>query len=143
MKDLKKVLLLLSAMLLVFIAGCSGANDEGASEQDGPDQMEETVDEEVIAVAEKFIEQLNGGDYDAATENFDEAMKEQLDAEGLKELWESLISQLGDYVDSEYDETQEVEGFQVVLFKGVFNDKDVTLQVTVDADKKIAGFFVR
>lgn len=142
MKKLKNILVFLLAGFLL-VAGCSGGGNDEATEQTDVDQSKDNVDSEVVAVAENFIDQMNEGQYEAAVETFDETMAEQLGAEELEELWESLLKQLGDFIEYEYDETHEVDGFQVVFLKGIFNDQNAILQVTVDDDKNIAGFFVR
>ncbi len=90
-----------------------------------------------------FIDELNEGNYEEATGNFDETMNEQVGAADLKEIWTDLNSQLGDFIDQEYNKTEEADGYQVVFITGTFNDADVTFQVTFDENEQIAGFFVQ
>ncbi|GGN64775.1 MULTISPECIES: DUF3887 domain-containing protein [Oceanobacillus] len=152
MKKLQVVSFLLIAAIL-FLAGCSGGkNTEESVEtpEEGIEPAEEqTTDEngdgtrdEAVVVAEEFIDQLSDGQYEEATENFDETMAAQVGAEELQEIWGSLEEQLGDFIAFEYKETEEVEDHEVVLIKGVFNDADITFQVTVNENMEIAGFYM-
>lgn len=152
MKKLQVVSFLLIAAIL-FLAGCSGGkNTEEPVEtpEEGTEQAEEqTMDEnedgtrdEAVVVAEEFIDQLSDGQYEEATENFDKTMAEQVGEEELQEIWGSLEEQLGDFIAFEYEETEEVENHEVILIKGVFNDADITFQVTVNENMEIAGFYM-
>lgn len=142
--------LLLAAIL--FLAGCSegqdteepaGSLEKGTepAEEQTKGENEDDMKDEAIVVAERFIDQLSDGQYEEATENFDATMAEQLRAEELQEIWGSLEEQLGHFIAFEYKETEEVDDYEVILIKGVFNDSDITFQVTVNEDMEIAGFY--
>ena len=149
MKKLQVVSFLLIVAIL-FLAGCSGGEDteEPAGSPEGTESEEQTegedengANEETVDVAEEFINQLSDGQFEEATENLDETMAEQVGAEELQEIWGSLEEQLGDFIAFEYNETEEVEDYEVILIKGVFNDADITFQVTVNENMEIAGFY--
>lgn len=150
MKKLSKTIVLFIVAIL-FLAACSGETEEETSEaeQNETEQTEVEVedesqaDEEVIQLAESFVEKVHEGKYEEATEMFDDTMREQLGTEELEELWESLEEQLGEFIDYEYYRTETVEGYEVILINGVFNDADTTFQVTVDDNQKIAGFYIQ
>ncbi|MBN6206611.1 DUF3887 domain-containing protein [Ralstonia pickettii] len=146
---------LVMAAALVLLAGCN--QDEEPADQGTEEQRDEQTasdaedgaagenqeDEAQIDMAKGFIDQLNEGNYEEATENFDDTMNEQVTAADLEEIWTGLNSQLGDFIDQDYDRTEEADGYQVVLITGTFNDADVTFQVTFDENGQIAGFFVQ
>lgn len=139
----KGMLLLLVAMLL--FAGCSQGEEEAEQDEgtsNGQTTEEQGEDEEVIAVAENFMDQLSKGLYEEATEPFDETMTEQLGPEELEELWKSVQDQLGEIIDYEFQQIDESDGYQAVFFDVVFNDNDATIQVTLDGNQQIAGFFI-
>ena len=150
MKKIQGLSFLLIVVIL-FLAGCSGGDTEEPTEtpEEGTEQAgeqttqenESSIDDETIAAAEKFIEQLSEGQYEEATANFDETMAEQVGAGELQEIWQSLEEQLGKFIASEYSEKEEVDDYEVILIKGVFNDADITFQVTVNEDLEIAGFY--
>lgn len=135
--------------VLLLLAACSEAEEQepvnentGETEEQATD--EHAADDAVVGMAEEFIGQLNEGQYEEATEKFDETMREQLGPEELEELWISLEDQLGELVDYEYDRTETVDGgYEVILINGVFHDADATFQVTVDGNEEIAGFYIQ
>src|SRR5690625_4989455 len=102
-------------VVLVFFSGCTQNEDPPEDEvnQEGEEQTtgDREENEEIITLAEEFINQLNDGEYEAATENFDETMAAEIDADGLEELWGSLESEFGDFKDQEYVSTAEAEGY--------------------------------
>lgn len=144
MKRVVKGMLLLLVAVLLF-AGCSQGEEEAEQDKgtsNGQTTEEQGEDEEVIAVAENFMDQLSKGLYEEATEPFDETMTEQLGSEELEELWKSVQDQLGEIIDYEFQQIDESDGYQAVFFDVVFNDNDATIQVTLDENQQIAGFFI-
>lgn len=145
MKKLKLVGVVM-LVILVFFTGCAQneAPPEDDSSQEIPEQVTSDVEEneEIINMAEEFINQLNDGEYDKATENFDAAMKDAIDAEGLEELWVEIENEFGNFISQEYDSTAESEGYQSVFIKGIFNDNNVTFQVSFNENNEISGFFL-
>ncbi|MCF3943753.1 DUF3887 domain-containing protein [Oceanobacillus alkalisoli] len=145
-----RTVMFLSIVAILFLAGCSrGEEAEGPVDEDTVQPEEQVTDEsanattdETVAVAEEFIVQLSEGQYAEATENFDDTMAEQIGAEELQELWGSLEEQLGEFIASEYDQTESGDGYEVILIKGVFNDADATFQVTINENMEIAGFYI-
>lgn len=146
---------LMMAVVLVFFTGCSQGEEEPVedevnqetevqpAEDEENQELEEQLkeeNEEIIVMAEEFINQLNAGEYEVATENFDETMAAEVDAGILKETWESMENEFGDFITQEYDSTAEAEGYQLVYIKGTFNDRDVTFQVAFNENNEIAGF---
>lgn len=154
MKKLQWIGLVMAAAL-VLLAGCNQEDepaDQGTEEQ-GDEQTPSDAEDETsgenqeneaqIDMAKGFIDQLDEGKYEEATENFDDTMNEQVTAADLEEIWTGLNSQLGDFIDQEYNKMEEADGYQIVLITGTFNDADVTFQVTFDESGQIAGFFVQ
>lgn len=100
--------------------------------------------EEVIQKAEMYIHLLAEGKFEEAVEYFDETMKAELPPEALEEIWESLLEQVGDFIDQEFDSTKQTgDGYQLVLIDGLFEATDVTFTVTFDENEQIAGFFMK
>lgn len=144
---MKKVKWLGLAMLalLLMLTGCNQGDEEEPAEQSTDEQSaEDSQDNEaIIGIAETFVDQLSVGNYEEATEHFDETMASQLTAADLEELWQTLNNQVGNYIEKEYQSTEEAEGHQIVLITGVFNDADVTFQFAFNANEQISGFYVR
>jgi protein involved in sex pheromone biosynthesis len=146
---MKRIMILLLAAIL-FLTACNTEEEEATEDNAGDDeaQTEEAVqnesgaDEEIVAVAEEFIGNLSEGEYEEAAGITDETFEEQADAGQLQDIWQSLENQLGKFVDYEYNKTEVVDEYDVVLINGVFNDADVTFQVTVSENQKVAGFYI-
>lgn len=137
-----KWLSLILVIIMVLAIGCSQdeGQDKGQGDQDENLNLENEI---IIDLAETFIDQLSDGDYQEATENFDATMADQIGAEDLEEIWLALEEQLGNFIDQEYSSTEEVDEYSLVLITGIFNDDNITFQVTFNEDEQIAGFFIR
>ncbi|MFD1848455.1 DUF3887 domain-containing protein [Oceanobacillus bengalensis] len=135
----KHYYILISMFLILFIAGC--ADDE--SEQKEEEFQESAEKDANIVFAEEFVMFLNEGRYEDATEYYDETMKDELPASELEEAWTSLEEQFGSFVSQEYQSTEKLEGYDVVLINGSFEEQDVVFQITLDQNEKIAGFYVK
>lgn len=143
MKQFKWMIFMMLAVC-VLLAACNQTEEqEEPVDENQAEEENNTEDEQIITIAETFISQLAEGNYEEATENFDETMSAQLTATELEEIWSSLTEQVGDFIAQEYNTTEEVDEGQVVLITGVFNEADVTFQITVDPDQQIAGFYVQ
>lgn len=128
-------------MAVFLIAGCNQA-DEPPNEKEKTKE-ESGKNEEIVTIAEAFITQLSEGKYDEAMKNFDETMTKEMTSSQLSEIWTQLESQMGNYIDQEYESTVKQDGYQIVQINGLFEGKDVLFTVTIDKNKKIAGFFIR
>src|SRR5690554_6921884 len=114
---MKKLLLFTLIATSFLFVGCNGNND---------------TNEEVVAVAEDFLALFVEEKYDEAVQYFDETMLEQLPVEGLEETGSTLNQQLGKFIDSEYRETREVDGYDVVIIHGTYEVTDVMFSITVN-----------
>lgn len=141
-----KYLGLITLGVLVLLTGCTESEEpfEDDPSQELPEQVTSDIveNQEIIKMAEEFINQLNEGDYDRATENFDGGMNDAIDAEGLEQLWLELENELGNFISQEFDSTSESEGYQIVFITGIFNDRDITFQVVFNENNEISGFFL-
>lgn len=141
-----KRFILLTICLLLLMAGCSQGNGEDQGDEDDKNGTETETGfdiDELKRHAEAYIQELADGEYEKAVERFDETMASQIGSAELQELWETLESQAGAFVDQEYHGTQPVEGYQVVIINGLFEGADVVFTVTFDKDYQIAGFYIQ
>lgn len=138
------------------LVACSDDTESDSSEQAEDSPAEETnqeeteaeviddadVPSEVIETADAFLSALAAGEFEQSTENFSEMMNTELDAEEMEDLWNQLNEQLGDFIDYEYQQTQQVDEFYSLTYQGLFSGEEVNLEVAVDQDNQIVGFFV-
>lgn len=156
---MKKLLFILLALLVLM--GCGEPTGDQASENatdssTSDEQNEDTDDadssekngsdedtEEIVNLAEEFIEQLANGEFEIATQHFNGTMEAQLTPVALDELWVALEDQLGGFIDQEYSSIEQVDDHQVVLIDGLFESADVVFSVTFDNNNQIAGFYIQ
>lgn len=116
-------------------------DDTEAADDTGAGNDTETAEQ--VEIAEQFIQNLADGNYEQATQQFDETMAKELTPEKLEELWTTIQQQAGNFVGQENLSVQEQQGFQVVQLSGIFEKQDVVFTVSVDAENRVAGFFVK
>ena len=128
---------ILSILLgILALSGCGGEEEH--------DSFQESSEQEAnIVFAEESIMFLSEGQFDKATEYFDETMKEDLPAKELENVWSSLEKEFGSFQKQQYQKTEKVsEEYEIVLLEGSFEKGNVIFQVTLDQDEHIAGFYI-
>src|SRR5690625_195916 len=128
---MKRYILTLVVILFgsIFLIGCSETDESGELERE---------------MAETFITQLDEGEYEEAFKNFDETMKAEITPEGLEEIWETLVGQIGQFIDQEFDSIKKTDSaHNTVFIKGLFEADEVTFIITFNKDEQIAGFYVQ
>ncbi|OIJ15179.1 hypothetical protein BKP35_04835 [Anaerobacillus arseniciselenatis] len=149
---MKNVLLIGFVSALLILTGCNDGEEQEIVDKDGTQEnaigetdgeTEEIDMDEAISIAESFIEHLSQGEFEEAAEFFNETMAAEIGAKELGEIWVTLESQIGTSVDQDFNSTQEVEEYLVVLINGLFEGADVLFTVTISSNYQIAGFFVQ
>lgn len=133
------------------MAGCGQADEQEKNQTNDQsnEQLEEEYGElddteEMIEKAESYISLLAEGEYEEVVKYFDETMKAELTPDALEEIWKTLLEQAGNFIDQEFDSTEQVDdGYQLVFINGLFEATDVTFTITFDEDGQIAGFFMK
>lgn len=138
-KKLSLFSILLSLMLIAF--GCGGANDENNANEENNNDAGAQGD--IVDIADEFLTLFVEEKYEEAVKLFDANMSQQLPADELQNVSESIHGQLGDFIDKEYRETTQSDGYDIVIYYGTYEKADVIFKVTFNADKEIAGFFVQ
>lgn len=126
---MKRILAFMLMCLLVGLIACSQNNPQ------------ETLDESanINVIAEEFISLLASGQFEEASQLGDASIK----ADDLKHTWESLEKQIGDMIEQEHSTTTVVNGLDVVMIIGRFNDTDVMFNISFNEDQQIVGFYVQ
>ena len=94
------------------------------------------------AAATAFLDLMAKGDFPAAVQNFDDAMKAAAPPVKLAEIWSALQSQLGRYKRRIATRAVKEGLYDVVLATTEFERSTVDLKVVVNEKGRIAGFFV-
>jgi hypothetical protein len=90
----------------------------------------------------EFVQLLATGQFPAATETFDETMKNALPAEKLQELWEATISQIGPFKEQLGSRTEKQAEFDIVLVTCQFENGTLDVKIVYNTEKQVAGLFL-
>lgn len=132
---MKKLTFMLIVISFVMLAGCNSTKDQNSGKDAGSS--------DIVKISEDFITLLEEGQYEEATNYFNEAFKKERTAESLKEEWDSLTEQLGKLNNQEYSTTTELNGYEVVMINGYFEETVVMFNFSFDNQGKIAGYYVQ
>ena len=93
--------------------------------------------------AVQLLDRLDAGDYAAIEATFTDQMRQQVPADKLREVWESLPQQLGAATGRGAPQTAEQGGYQVVMVPLMFEGGVILAQTAIDAEGRIAGFLLQ
>jgi hypothetical protein len=96
---------------------------------------------DLVADAQKFIEQWSTGEFTPAVERFDAAMKGAITEDQLKEIWAQLLMQVGAYQEQLSTRTIEEDGYLAVIVTTQFEKAPIDIRVVFDATGQMAGLF--
>ena len=103
---------------------------------------EPPTEEELSADANKLVEELAAGDFSGAKKNhrYGLVMALLTGQKTLKTIWDSLLTQYGEYVAVYEYEYKEEAGFDNIIIKVAFHNKSIDFKVTYNKDTlKISG----
>ncbi|MFW6124104.1 MAG: DUF3887 domain-containing protein [Acidobacteriota bacterium] len=98
---------------------------------------------DLISMAKNFVQALERGDYEAAVKNFDETMTKMAPPEKMKQVWESVINQVGKLKQQKEVRTESIPKYDIVYITCEFEKATLDIKVVFNKEKQIAGqFFV-
>ena len=95
----------------------------------------------IEALARDFIKLLVEGDFSKATENFDKTMKKELPAEKLQQVWNSIIAQVGPFVEQLAVRKEKILQYKAVFVTCKFEKGVLDAKVVYNTEKQISGLF--
>jgi hypothetical protein len=104
-------------------------------------QESSTETTSIETLAKDLVSALAGGDFKKATENFDGTMKNALPAEKLQEVWNSLIAQMGPFVEQAGTRREKILQYDVIFVTCKFERGVLDAKVVFNSNKQIAGLF--
>lgn len=125
---------LAAAMLTAPMAG-------QAAPQDAPQAAVPAANAQQAAI--QLLDRLDAGDYAAIESTFTDQMRQQVPADKLREVWESLPQQLGAAKGRGTPQTAEQDGYQVVMVPLMYEGGVILAQTAIDADGRVAGFLLQ
>jgi fermentation-respiration switch protein FrsA (DUF1100 family) len=87
------------------------------------------------------VDHLARGEYEQAVERFDAKMKEVLPPDQLREVWQGLVAQVGDFQQRSGVRTETRQGYRLVYVTLQFAAGALDAQVAFDDAGQVAGLF--
>lgn len=95
-----------------------------------------------LDIAKTLVAQMATGNFDKAVEPFDQTMKRALPAGKLKEVWDGLTKQYGQFQRATETTTEKVQQYDVVFVTCEFQRGKLDTKVVFDGNKVTGLFFV-
>lgn len=96
-----------------------------------------------MQIAENMIDALARNDMTAAVKDFDITMREAISGEQLGQIWEQLTAQNGAFQKRLNGKVEKIQGYDAVFVNCQFERETLALQVTVNQEGEVSGFFIR
>jgi hypothetical protein len=106
-------------------------------------QHKESATAELEKSAKALVTLLDKGDFQEATKDFDDTMKEKLPADKLEKTWKDLIDKAGKFKKQSSTRTQKIQEYDVVEVTCEFEDAPLIARVVFNKNKQVAGLFFR
>lgn len=95
----------------------------------------------IETLAKDLVNSLASGDYKKTVENFDGTMKRELPAEKLQQVWNSIITHSGPFVEQLGTRKEKILQYEAVFVTCKFENAVLDTKVVFDRKKQIAGLF--
>jgi dienelactone hydrolase len=92
-------------------------------------------------IARKMVSDMASGDFDKATESFDDTMKRVIPATKLKEVWDGVTKQVGPFQKATEDRTEAIRQYKAVFVTCEFQNGPLDVKVVFSPEGKITGLF--
>lgn len=95
----------------------------------------------IETLARDLVKLLANGNFEKAVENFDSTTKKGLPADKLKEVWDSLIAQIGAFVEQTGIRKEKILGYDAVFVTCKFEKAVLDTKVVFNQENQITGLF--
>jgi hypothetical protein len=108
-----------------------------------PEQIQMPLSEnaQLETMAQDLVNLLADAQFEKATENFDATMKQALPPDQLKQIWDSLVTDVGPYQEQIGTRTEKILRYQAVFVTCRFENTPLDIKIVFDSQKQIAGLF--
>ncbi|MBN1271623.1 MAG: alpha/beta fold hydrolase [Candidatus Aminicenantes bacterium] len=96
---------------------------------------------DLISMAKSFVKALEKEDYEAAVKNFDETMQKAAPPEKMKQVWETVLRQVGKLKRQTGIRTESIPKYNIVYITCEFEKAALDIKVVFNKNKQIAGQF--
>jgi len=128
-----KKLALFMVIFLVFILSIACSSE--------PEPVGPPLEGEVTDLAVEFIGNLVEEDFSRAAAFFNAEMKKAMSESKLKQTWQTLLSQQGDYVGELEQRVEQSGDYSAVNVITEFATGPINIRVVFDNDNRVAGLW--
>ena len=92
--------------------------------------------------AKGIVSNLVGKNYEAVRKNFTEAMKKNLSAEQIKQVWESVLEKTGNFKSQNDPFPEKIQGYDTITIRCQMEKAAIAVRVAFDDSGKVDGLWV-
>ena len=118
-------------LLAVLVSGCTAPAES----------REKTQGKDIVSAAEQFVERLAKSDFSAAVKEFDVTMTNAAPPDKLKQIWESLVADVGPLKTRLGTRTERLGEYDGVFVTCQFEKAKLDVKVVFNRSKQISGLF--
>jgi len=118
-------------LLAVLVSGCTAPAES----------REKTQGKDIVSAAEQFVERLAKSDFSAAVKEFDVTMTNAAPPDKLKQIWESLVADVGPLKTRLSTRTERLGEYDAVFVTCQFEKTKLDVKVVFNRSKQISGLF--
>lgn len=122
------------AIIIMLVLLCS-ANLFSLQTLQSPDKSE------LIIKAQDFVNLLAEGEFEKAVADFDATMTKLMPAAKIKEIWEQVARQVGEYIEQVAVRTETAGIYEIVLITCSFIKAKLDVKVVFNPQNQITGLF--
>jgi len=142
-KNMKK-LSVIFLLLIIFVLPLNSCKEKGENSEIIPEETsrpEEIKSKDNAEVAKELVNLLAEGKYEDAVKEFDINMEKALPPAKLKEAWETVIKESGEFKEQVGTRSEKMDRYEAVFVTCKFENTTIDAKVVFDQNKKIAGLF--
>jgi len=117
--------------VVVLSCGCAAA----AKPQETPQGKD------IVSAAGRFVDRMAKGEFSAAVKDFDATMNSVVPPDKLKQIWESLVAEVGPLKAQLSTRTERVGEYDCVFVTCQFEKTKLDVKVVFNRSQQIAGMF--
>lgn len=104
-------------------------------------KKKDSTPDELIKAAKSFVDLMEKGHYEKAVKNFDSVMTKAMSQEKLKQVWESIIRQVGQLKRQVAARKETTPQFDIVFVTCEFERETIDVKVVFNNEKQITGLW--
>jgi|GEM_PF-1418202 len=94
-------------------------------------------------VSSEIIKSLAAENYDLVSKKFHPSLKYELTTEKISNVWQSVVSKLGSFVEIVSISNSEFQGYQQIRSRCRFEEGNMTVEVTFNAEDLVIGLYIK